>query len=192
MRLSVTTKIFLGLAVVVVTFGLVSIYSVVHLRAIGRELELITGTYLPLTQVATQLESYQEQRGRDTTLLLEQDRRMQTTLITLFRLRYPKLVREKLALGRKLARRGRSLAAGPAEAAYLGEVDLRLARLEKLYDGYDQAADNLYAALEASRGKAVDPQPRHPHRRPAPDGAPGGPGAQGARAHPRPRRSASR
>ncbi len=157
-RLSVTTKIFLGLAVVVVTFGLVSIYSVVHLRAIGRELELITGTYLPLTQVATQLESYQEQRGRDTTLLLEQDRRMQTTLITLFRLRYPKLVREKLALGRKLARRGRSLAAGPAEAAYLDEVDLRLARLEKLYDGYDQAADNLYAALEASRGKTADPR----------------------------------
>jgi signal transduction histidine kinase len=54
-RLSVSTKILLSLFGVLVVFASVAIYSVVALRAIGRDLEVVDGAYIPLTKVAAEL-----------------------------------------------------------------------------------------------------------------------------------------
>jgi two-component system, NtrC family, sensor kinase len=149
MRLSVTTKIFLGLAVIVVTFGLVSIYAVVQVHHIGRSLELTSRTYLPLTKLASQLETVQSHRSRDTGRLLEErEARVQTILISIARRHFPKVVREKLDLGTEIARTGRERSIESADAEFLAEVEAWLDRLGTLYDGYDATAEALYRLIE--------------------------------------------
>lgn len=155
MRLSVTTKIFLGLAVVVLTFGSVSIYSVVQLREIGLELELISQAYLPLTQLAAQLESTQEQRARDAAIITEEPR-VRARLSSLFRHR-PNLVPEKIELGHNLVRRAQDLVDSPEDHAWLEEIDQRFDHLGDAYDTYEKAAGALFARVGSVRHGADDP-----------------------------------
>ncbi len=151
MRLSVTTKIFLGLSVIVVTFGLVSIYALVQVHHIGRSLELTSRTYLPLTKLASQLETVQSHRTRDNNRLLEErEPRVRGVLISIARRHHPKLVQEQIALGKEIARSGGERASDPSDAEFLAEIGQRFENLEKDYQAYDRAADVLYRIIEGS------------------------------------------
>ncbi len=149
LRLSVTTKIFLGLSVIVVTFGLVSIYALVQVHHIGRSLELTSRTYLPLSQLASQLETTQSNRTRANSRLLEEsESRIQTALISIARRHHHKLVRDQLIRGTQYARSGRERAVEPIDAAFLKDVEERLRRLESLYEIYDENVESLYRIIE--------------------------------------------
>ncbi len=149
MRLSVTTKIFLGLALMVVTFGLVSIYALVQVHHIGRSLELTSRTYLPLSKLTSQLETIQSNRTRDNNRLLEErETRIQGALISIARRHHPKLVRDQLVLGSEIARTGRQRAVEAGDALFLREVEERLGRLERIYERYDESAEALYRLIE--------------------------------------------
>ncbi|HCF58913.1 MAG TPA: sensor histidine kinase, partial [Myxococcales bacterium] len=98
MNLTLATRIFLGYAIVTLTFGAVSIYSVVQLHAIGREIRLVSDGYLPLAKAVAQIESFHKNRQRDTERLLdEREPETQRALIKLARVYFPQLMREKLA-----------------------------------------------------------------------------------------------
>ena len=158
MRLSVTTKIFLGLAIIVVTFGLVSIYALVQVHHIGRSLELTSRTYLPLSKLASQLETIQSNRTRDNNRLLEErETRIQDALISIARRHHPKLVRDQIVLGSEIARTGRQRAVEAGDALFLKEIEERLKRLESIYEMYDESAEGLYRLIESG---AQSPQ-RH-------------------------------
>ena len=55
MRWSVSTKILLTLTGVLLVFASVAIYSIVTLRAVGRELELVDRSFVPLARLAAEL-----------------------------------------------------------------------------------------------------------------------------------------
>ncbi|RMG19301.1 MAG: HAMP domain-containing protein [Deltaproteobacteria bacterium] len=149
MRLSISTRIFLGLAIIVVTFGAVSIYAVLHLNGIGRRLEVVGQLLMPLTKVVTQLETVQQNRARDTARLVEEeDIRLRAALIRIARRHYPKIIRQNLAKGRDLVRAGRSKTTDPETLAFLDDVDARFRRLERHFDRYIETASTLYGRLE--------------------------------------------
>ncbi|MBI5542663.1 MAG: sensor histidine kinase, partial [Deltaproteobacteria bacterium] len=111
MNLTLATRIFLGYAVVILTFGSVSIYSVTALHAIGREIRLVSQGYLPLAKAAAQIESFQKNRQRDTDRLLdEKEPDTRRALIKLARVYFPQLVREKLAAATAMVRDSRARA----------------------------------------------------------------------------------
>jgi len=72
MRLSLATRIFLGYAVVLVTFGAVSLFSVTELHRGQIEIRLLSEGYLALSQTAATLESFQKNQANDTVRLREQ------------------------------------------------------------------------------------------------------------------------
>ena len=69
MRLSLATRIFLGYAVVLVTFGAVSLFSVTELHRGQVEIRLLSEGYLALSQTAATLESFQKNQANDTARL---------------------------------------------------------------------------------------------------------------------------
>jgi PAS domain S-box-containing protein len=64
-RLSVTTKIFLSLTGVLAMFGTVAIYSILTLKSIGGQLEVVDEGYIPLTRIAAELEALESKTSLD-------------------------------------------------------------------------------------------------------------------------------
>src|SRR5438105_295768 len=104
MKLSLATRIFLGYAVVLATFGAVSIFAVAELHANQVEIRLVSEGYLHLSQVSAAIESFHKNQERDTERLME-ERSVDTrrALIRLARLYFPGLMSEKLDEGRRTA-----------------------------------------------------------------------------------------
>ena len=148
MNLTLATRIFLGYAVVILTFGAVSIYSVTELHAIGREIRLVSQGYLPLAKATAQIESFQKNRQRDTDRLLEEkEQDTRRALIKLARVYFPQLMRDKLGNAVAIARESRAQAP-ESERAFLEGLDARLSELTTLYDEYEKACTDLFAELE--------------------------------------------
>ena len=150
MRLSLATKIFLGFALVVGTFGAVSAYSVITLHRVGEGIRVVSQAYLPLTTVAAQVETFHKNRARDMQRLLdEKDVRTQRTLIHLAeRLYYPQEMHRRIDQGRSLAQHAIPNAT-PAERAFLSDLDRRFSDLSSHYDVYDAKSAALLDLLEA-------------------------------------------
>jgi signal transduction histidine kinase len=150
MNLTLATRIFLGYAIVTLTFGAVSIYSVLQLHAIGREIRLVSDGYLPLTKAVAQIESFHKNRQRDTERLLdEREPETQRALIKLARVYFPQLMREKLAAAAALAQA--SLERAPAsEKPFLEGLVARQAELSTLYEEYEGSCNQLFAVIETS------------------------------------------
>jgi two-component system NtrC family sensor kinase len=150
MNLTLATRIFVGYAVVTLTFGAVSVYSVVQLRSIGREIRLVSEGYLPLTKAAAQIESLHKNRERDTERLFDEKapdaRRL---LIKLARVYFPQAIRERLQGAEAMARQSRERAPA-AEAAFLEGLDARIAELTALYEDYERASNLLFLEIETA------------------------------------------
>jgi two-component system NtrC family sensor kinase len=150
MHLTLATRIFVGYAVVTLTFGAVSVYSVVQLRSIGREIRLVSEGYLPLTKAAAQIESLHKNRERDTDRLFDEKapegRRL---LIKLSRVYFPQAIRERLEGAEAMARESRQRAPD-AEEGFLGGLDARIAELASLYADYERASNLLFNQIEAT------------------------------------------
>jgi signal transduction histidine kinase len=150
MNLTLATRIFLGYAVVILTFGAVSIFSVLQMHSIGREIRLVSEGYLPLTKVTAQIESFQKNRQRDTERLFdEREPEARRIMIKLARRYFPQLMREKLASAASLAHGSRSKATR-SEERFLEGLDASFAKLTSLYDDYEQACNNLFDSIDTS------------------------------------------
>ncbi|MDF1565533.1 MAG: HAMP domain-containing sensor histidine kinase [Deltaproteobacteria bacterium] len=159
MRLSVTTKIFLGLALVVLTFGAVSLFAVVQLHRIGEDLEQVSQTYLPLAKVTAELEAAQKNRAREIQRLIEDERapQVQTLMIKIARSQHPKNL-QRLADALARCNEGLARASRPQEQRNLQAFADRLARLREAYVAYDAAAALLQGALTPEgEGAAANP-----------------------------------
>src|SRR5690242_4072510 len=71
MNLSLATRIFIGYAVVLTTFGAVSIFSVSELHRNQQEIRLVSQGYLHLSQETSAIETMHKNRERDTDRVLE-------------------------------------------------------------------------------------------------------------------------
>ena len=143
---SVATRIFATFAVALLAFGLVTAAAVRRLHALGRDLQLLNEGYLPLTRTVAQLDVKDWATGRALELR-GADAAARRVWLPVARAQFP-VVREKIAEGRAVVARARALA-GPGDAAFLAEVDGRLAALAARWGAYDAAAKELFEALEA-------------------------------------------
>ena len=155
MKLSLATRIFLGYAVVLVTFGAVSLFSVRELHRGQLEIRLLSEGYLALSQSTATLESFQKNQANDTARLRDQqDLTMRRMMIQLAR-RYffeqmDQQLEETLAITRRLEE-----FAPEDEAAFIDDVQRRLTELQTKYGEYREVAQAAYLVLEQ-----VEPEPK--------------------------------
>ncbi|MDX2014474.1 MAG: ATP-binding protein [Myxococcaceae bacterium] len=155
MNLSLATRIFLGYAVVLVTFGAVSLFSVRELHRGQLEIRLLSEGYLALSQSTATLESFQKNQANDTARLRDQqDLTMRRMMIQLAR-RYffeqmDQQLEETLAITRRLEE-----FAPDDEATFIDDVQRRLTELQTKYGEYREVAQAAYLVLEQ-----VEPDPK--------------------------------
>ncbi|MBS2030293.1 MAG: HAMP domain-containing protein [Deltaproteobacteria bacterium] len=155
MRLSLATKIFLGFALVVCTFGAVTAYSLVTLHRVGEDIRVTSQAYLPLTTVAAQVETSHKNRSRDLQRLLdEKDPRTQRALIKLAQVYYPQELHRRIAAGRALTQASLSTVT-PGERDFLTDLDKRFADLNTHYQAFDTKAEALFALLQSDKPDAA-------------------------------------
>jgi len=123
---SLATRIFLGHAVVLVTFGLLILFSVSELHRNQEEIRLISQGYLPLAQDAAALDSFQRNQAQESAQIsAETDPQTRAALGRLAPLTYPPLLRSRLSsLEATLATLRTD--APPTERAFLDSVQARV------------------------------------------------------------------
>jgi two-component system NtrC family sensor kinase len=147
MKLSLATRIFLGYAVVLVTFGAVSLFSVAELHRNQQEIRLVSQGYLQLSQEAAALETFHVNQGKDTERLLdEQSVETRRALIRLSRLYFPPLMSQRLANARAKAREILTFAP-KGEVPFVSELEVRFNELEKQYAAHGRMAEAVFSAL---------------------------------------------
>jgi signal transduction histidine kinase len=151
MRLTLTTRIFLGYAVVLSTFGAVSIFSVAEMHRNQVEIRLVSEGYLNLSQDAAAIETFHKNQERDTERLVdEKSVETRRALIRLARLYFPGLMAQKITEGRDAARKVLEFAPD-SEVPFVLEVEQRFEELSRRYAEYEQASDSVFLGLESER-----------------------------------------
>lgn len=148
MRLSLATRIFLGYAVVLVTFGAVSLFSVTELHRGQVEIRLLSEGYLALSQTAANLDSLQKNQANDTARLREQsDVAVRRVTIQLARRYFFEQMDRQLDEALSLIRRLEEFA--PAdEQIFIDDARRRLLELKTKYGAYRETADAAWVVLE--------------------------------------------
>ncbi len=149
MKLSLTTRIFLGYAVVLVTFGAVSGFSVFTLRQNQVEIRLVSEGYLGLSQTVAAIETFQANQAKDTARLRDEPSvETRKALIRLARLYFPGLMAGRLQSGRETATRVLEFAP-EAERPFVTDVAKKFDELRLRFDEYEVAADQAFVLLES-------------------------------------------
>src|SRR3954469_21034554 len=148
MKLSLATRNFLGYAVVLVTFGAVSVFSVAEMHRNQQEVRLVSQGYLHLSQDAAAMETLQKNRVRDTARILEeQNADARRALVRLSRLYFPPLMAQRLSQGHQRAEELLPLAPG-AEAGHILELVAKVEQMEAHYREYEAALAKVFAEVE--------------------------------------------
>src|SRR5450755_2347075 len=96
--LSLATRIFLGQAAVLCTFGVVALFSVSELHRSQQEMRLVGQGYLQLLQDTAALESFQKNQAQETSQIArERNSETRAALIQLAPRTFPPLLRQRLA-----------------------------------------------------------------------------------------------
>lgn len=149
-KLSLTTRIFLGYAVVLVTFGAVSLFSVSELRRSQVEIRLVSEGYLRLTQTVAAIETFQGNQAKDTERLRdEQSVETRRALIRLARLYFPGLMSQKLEDGQATASKLLEFAPD-SERPYIADVVKKFGELKTRFREYENEADETFSLLEVA------------------------------------------
>lgn len=155
MRLSLATRIFLGYAVVLVTFGAVSLFSVTELHRGQVEIRLLSEGYLALSQTAANLESLQKNQANDTARLREQsDVGVRRVTIQLARRYFFEQMDRQLDEALTLTRRLEDFAPSD-EKPFIDDARRRLLELQSRYGEYREVAEAAYDVLEQAAPDAT-------------------------------------
>jgi two-component system, NtrC family, sensor kinase len=149
MKLSLATRIFLGYAVVLATFGAVSIFAVAEMHQNQGEIRLVSQGYLHLFKDTAALDTFHKNQEKDTERLFdEKNLDTRRALIRLARLYFPPLVDQRLAAARQRVQEVRDFAPS-SEGPFVDEVEQRFEELTRRYAAYQKSADAVFTALEA-------------------------------------------
>lgn len=149
LKLSLTTRIFLGYAVVLVTFGAVSLFSVSELRRSQVEIRLVSEGYLRLSQTVAAIETFQGNQAKDTERLRDEASvETRRALIRLARLYFPGLMAQKLDDGQATATKLLEFAPD-SERPYILDVVKKFGELKTRFREYENEADETFSLIEA-------------------------------------------
>ena len=149
MRLSIPAKVFSGFAVILVTFALVTGFSVYQMHGIGTGLALVSRSYHPLTRISAQLQSsYGESEKATARLLDETETRTRRWLLRYALEYYPVAAREKITAGQAVLLDARLSPSARDEAPFLDRLDGLLATVALRYGEYAQAGQRVMRQLD--------------------------------------------
>jgi signal transduction histidine kinase len=149
MKLSLTTRIFLGYAVVLVTFGAVSFFSVTELRRSQLEIRLVSEGYLGLSQTVAAIETFQANQAKDTARLRDEPNvETRKALIRLARLYFPGLMADRVQSGITTTRRVLEFAPA-AERPFIEDLARKFDELKVRFEEYEALADQAFLLLES-------------------------------------------
>ena len=162
MRLTLATRIFLGYAAVLVTFGAVSIFSVAEMHRTQVEIRLVSEGYLHLSQTVAAIETFHKNLASDIHQNLSGDAddpkpadpKNRRFALELARHYYPGLMAATIAEGRTKARQMAQYAPA-SEVPFLTETQSRFDELEKRYAEYGQAAEAVFSGTSAEAGESA-------------------------------------
>jgi len=146
MRLSLATRIFLGYAAVLVTFALVSAFSVLEMHQNQAELRLVSQGYLPLSQETAAIETFHKTLERETEKLLGEESVENRRALMLLGLN-PPVMAASIADARAKAQEILGFAPS-SEAPFVRELDQKLGDLGRRYAAYEQEQKSVFNLLE--------------------------------------------
>jgi len=153
--LSLATRIFLGHAAVLCTFGVVALFSVSELHRSQQEMRLVAQGYLQLSQDAAALESLLKNQGQDwVQISRERSSEARAALLQLAPRTFPPQLRQRLASAQATLAAMR-LDAPSDEARTLDELGTRLEQLSKGLDETDALAAEAYRRLSSGAPDAA-------------------------------------
>jgi two-component system NtrC family sensor kinase len=153
MRLSLATRIFIGYAAVLLTFGAVSLFSVTEMHRSQEEIRLVSEGYLHLSQTSAAIESYFKNHRREMERLSqEKNFDARRNGLHLAQLYFPPQMTQMLEQGRSQAQSVSEYAPSD-DAAFFRDVEQKFADLEKRFTEY---AASLEGAYKASARPEVD------------------------------------
>jgi two-component system, NtrC family, sensor kinase len=145
--LSLATRIFLGHATVLCTFGVVALFSVSELHRSQQEMRLVGQGYLQLLQDAAALESFEKNQVQESTQIArEHNTETRAALVQLAPRTFPPLLRQRLASARATLQAMR-LDAPSDEARTLDELGGRLEQLVRHEEELEHLATDAYQRL---------------------------------------------
>jgi signal transduction histidine kinase len=149
MKLSLATQIFLGHAAVLVTFALVSTFSVLEMHQNQQEIRLVSRGYLHLSQDTAAIETFHKTLEMRTERLFEVgSAEKRRALIGLERL-YPAGMSQQIQDAQGKA--NELLAFTPAsEVPFVRDLAQRLGDLANRYASYERSASSIFTQLEAN------------------------------------------
>lgn len=134
MRVSVSTKILVSLLGVLAAFGAAAAYSMVTLRTIGAELEIVDGAYIPLTKVVAELGALGSKSYLDLKeLTTVQDPRSLRILGQVYPASIGQRVTRLVERGEQLVSAAESRKLKEADAAFFARARLRIAQVKLQY-----------------------------------------------------------
>ncbi len=149
MKLSLATRIFLGYAAVLVTFGAVSLFSVAEMHQNQVEIRLVSEGYLPLAQHAAAIATLHGNQEKDTERLTElKSVETRRAFIKMSRYYFPETMTATVLEAQQRAEQTLEFAP-PSEVPFVSEVALKLGELKKRYAQYQREADAVFDRLEA-------------------------------------------
>lgn len=149
MRLGLATRIFVGLFVVLLTFGALAVFCLAELHRNQQEIRLLSAGYVTLSQVAAGIETLQASHRRDTERLRDEaSAETRRAVIKLARGYFPESLSARLDEAVDVARRTVGFAPED-ERPHLEETARRLLELKQSYAGYGAAAESAFELLEA-------------------------------------------
>ena len=143
---SLASKTFVTFAVALVAFGLVALFAVGRLHALGTDLRLVSEGYLPLTRIAAQIDVKDWVTSR-VTEARAMDPAARRAFLPVARAHFPAVVKEKLGEARAVLGRMRDVASG-ADARFVAEMGTRIEAIDARWTAYDRASRELFDALE--------------------------------------------
>ena len=156
MRLSLPTRIFLGYAAVLVTFALVSTFSVLEMHQNQVEIQLVSQGYLHLSLETATINTLHKNLERETERLLEEPSADRRRLLIGFEKMSSAQLSQGMADAETSARAIAELAPR-SEAPFIQQLAQKLFELRRRYGSYEEAASAVFARLE--RGDRAADQP---------------------------------
>ena len=170
MRVSLSTRIFAGFLVLLLTFAGASAFAVLQLHAMREDLVLLHRGYLALGRSATQLRTLQEMRDAHVERALEEgDPIVRRRLVAYARDFYPTATRERLDELLRVTRELQAQNLKSRDALFLESAFAQVRRARDMNGAYDEAVARLLESVESGddEGTGTDGMPdRRPDGRP--------------------------
>ncbi len=151
MRLSLATRIFLGYAAVLVTFALVSTFSVIEMHQNQVEIQLVSQGYLRLSLDTAAINALHKGVEQQTEGLFEEGSAEKRRTWMGFERAYFSEISERMGEAQATARGIRDFAPA-SEAPFIQELEQKLGDLRRRYSDYERSAKAALASLEAGGG----------------------------------------